>query len=63
VEKSFTLAEGKSERLLLWAEMFNAWNHTQFEPPDANAGDGAKFGRISATLPPRLIRVSIKLLW
>jgi hypothetical protein len=51
VEKSFTLAEGKSERLLLRAEMFNAWNHTQFEPPDANAGDGAKFGRISATLP------------
>jgi len=63
VEKSFTFAERHSEKLLLRAEIFNAWNHTQFEQPDANAGDGATFGRISATRPPRLIQVSIKLLW
>jgi len=63
VEKSFTFAERKSERLLLRAEMFNTWNHPQFEQPDANAGDGANFGRISATRPPRLIQVSMKLLW
>ena len=63
VEKWFPFAERKSEKLLLRAELFNAWNHTQFEQPDANAGDGANFGRISATRPPRLIQISIKLLW
>jgi hypothetical protein len=63
VEKSFTLNEGKADRLQLRAEMFNAWNHAQFEQPDANAGDGANFGRISAAGPPRLIQISIKLPW
>ena len=63
VEKLFTFSERKSERLLLRTEIFNAWNHTQFEQPDANAGDGPNFGRISATRPPRLMQVSIKLLW
>jgi ankyrin repeat protein len=41
----------------------NAWNHTQFEEPDGNAGAGVNFGRISATGPPRLIQVALKLLW
>jgi hypothetical protein len=63
VEKSIPLTAQESVRLLLRAEMFNAWNHTQFLHPDANAGDGANFGRISATRPPRLIQVSVKLLW
>jgi hypothetical protein len=49
--------------VLLRAEMFNAWNHVQFEQPDMNAGDGANFGRISATRPPRLIQVAVKILW
>ena len=49
---------------LQWrAEMFNAWNHTQFQQPNGNAGDGANFGRISATLPPRLIQLAMKLCW
>jgi hypothetical protein len=56
-------AERHSERLLLRAEVFNAWNHTQFEQPDANAGDGETLNRISVTRPLRLIQVSIKLLW
>jgi hypothetical protein len=63
VEKSFTFADSKFPTLQLRAEMFNAWNHTQFQQPDAMAGDGANFGRISAALPPRLIQVSLKLLW
>jgi hypothetical protein len=61
--KSLHFAEGKSDQLILRAELFNAWNHTQFEPPDSNAGDGANFGRISATRPPRLMQGSIKFLW
>jgi hypothetical protein len=63
VEKLFALADRGSEKLMLRTEMFNAWNHTQFAQPDANAGDTANFGRISAARPPRLIQVSIKLLW
>jgi hypothetical protein len=62
VEKDFPLAR-ESSRLQFRAEMFNAWNHTQFEPPNGNAGAGANFGRISATRPPRLIQVAVKLLW
>jgi hypothetical protein len=45
------------------AEAFNAWNHAQFQQPDANAGDGAKFGRISAAGTPRLIQFGLKVLW
>jgi hypothetical protein len=45
------------------AELFNVWNHAQFQQPDANAGDGANFGRISAARPPRLIQMGLKLLW
>jgi hypothetical protein len=44
-------------------ELFNAWNHAQFQQPDGNAGDSSNFGRISAARSPRLIQVAIKLLW
>jgi hypothetical protein len=45
------------------AELFNAWNHAQFQQPDGNAGDGANFGRISAVRPPRLVQFAAKLVW
>lgn len=51
----------ESSRLSLRFEMFNAWNHTQFDQPDGNAGDGSNFGRISATRQPRLLQIGIKL--
>jgi hypothetical protein len=63
VEKSIPLLGQESARLQLRGEMFNAWNHTQFQQPNGDAGAGATFGRISATRPPRLIQVAIKLLW
>jgi hypothetical protein len=47
----------------LRVEMFNAWNHAQFEPPDGNAGDTMTFGRISAARTPRLVQVALKLIW
>jgi hypothetical protein len=62
VEKSFSLLSGRSW-LRVRAEMFNAWNHTQFQQPNGDAGAGANFGRISATRPPRLIQLALKLLW
>jgi hypothetical protein len=59
--KSIALKE--VAKLQLRAEMFNVWNHAQFQGPDSNAGDGANFGRISAARPPRLIQLAMKVLW
>ncbi|HYI92671.1 MAG TPA: hypothetical protein VEX68_03945, partial [Bryobacteraceae bacterium] len=62
VEKSFPL-QNETTRLQFRAEMFNAWNHAQFLQPNGDSGAGANFGRISATRPPRLVQLAIKLLW
>jgi hypothetical protein len=50
-------------RLQFRGELFNAWNHAQFQQPDGNAGDGANFGRVSAARAPRLIQFAAKLVW
>ena len=60
-EKSFAVGEGA--RIQVRAEMFNAWNHTQFLPPNGDAGAGPNFGRISGTRSPRLIQLALKVLW
>ena len=60
--KSFPLWR-ETNRLQFRAEMFNAWNHAQFQPPEGNAGAGANFGRISASRAPRLIQLAMKLYW
>jgi hypothetical protein len=62
IQKFFPL-RGEAVRLQFRAEMFNAWNHAQFEQPNGNAGAGANFGRISATRPPRLIQLAVKVVW
>ena len=62
VEKFFHLWN-ETTRLQFRAEMFNTWNHAQFLQPNGDSGAGANFGRISATRPPRLIQLAVKLLW
>ena len=62
LQKTFAIGR-EIPRLQLRAEMFNAWNHAQFDQPNGNAGAGASFGRISAALPPRLVQIGLKLLW
>lgn len=62
VQKSFPLWSD-STRLQVRAEMFNAWNHANFLQPNGDSGAGPNFGRISATRPPRLIQLAVKLLW
>jgi hypothetical protein len=62
VEKSFVLAR-EATRLQFRAELFNAWNHAQFDPPNGNAGAGPNFGRISSSGPSRLIQVAAKVYW
>lgn len=61
-EKGF-VPPGDLMRLRLRGEFFNAWNHTQFGPPNGNSGAGANFGRISANRPPRLIQLALKVDW
>jgi hypothetical protein len=60
-QKVFDLSD--STKLRLRAELFNAWNHAQFDQPNGNAGAGVNFGRISSTNPPRVIQIAAKLLW
>jgi len=62
VQKSFVVPRGPV-RVQLRAEIFNAWNHTQFQPPNGNSGAGTNFGRISASRPPRLIQLALKFAW
>ena len=62
VQKFFRV-RGDAARLQFRAEMFNAWNHAQFQQPNGDAGAGANFGRISATRPPRLIQLALKVVW
>jgi hypothetical protein len=60
-QKYFTLRE--QTRLEFRAEMFNAFNHAQFGQPNANVANGANFGRISSAAAPRLVQMSMKLLF
>jgi len=61
-EKTFAISR-ETTKLQVRTEMFNAWNHAQFQQPNGNPGAGANFGRISATLPPRLVQIALKLQW
>jgi hypothetical protein len=63
LEKVVPLTSHDFRRVVFRMEMFNGWNHAQFQAPDANVGDGSNFGRISATRPPRLLQLGIKLLF
>lgn len=63
IQKEFSLPISEQSRLQFRGEFFNAFNHAQFGTPDANTGDGTRFGRISSAQAPRLIQVALKLLW
>lgn len=63
IQKDFRMPLTEQSRLQFRGEFFNAFNHAQFTNPDANTGDGAKFGRVSGTQSPRLIQAALKLIW
>jgi hypothetical protein len=48
-------------RLQFRAEIFNAFNHTQFFQPDGNITDGGDFGRVKRARDPRLVQFAMKL--
>lgn len=63
IHKQFRIPVTEQGRLELRGELFNAFNHAQFSNPNSSTGSGANFGRISSTLPPRLVQVAMKLTW
>ena len=62
IEKSFALPR-EAAQIQFGTELFNAWNHAQFELPNGNAGAGANFGRISAARAPRHFQFALKALF
>jgi len=49
-------------RVQFRAEMFNAFNHTNFYAPNQFLGDGA-FGKISGCFPARSLQFGLKIYW
>ena len=45
------------------AEAFNTFNHAQFGQPDGNVNDNSSFGLITTANAPRIMQVSLKLLF
>lgn len=58
VQKWFNLAE--KFRLQFTAQMFNAFNHTNFQSPDIGLGD-TTFGQVTSTQGARQVQLSLKL--
>jgi hypothetical protein len=50
----------ENTRVEFRAEIFNAFNHTQFANPDGNSTDGSDFGRIKRARDPRLVQFAVK---
>ncbi len=55
------IATSESTHLEFRAELFNAFNHTQFLNPDGNTTDGSTFGQITQARDPRLVQFALKL--
>lgn len=58
IQKWFNLTE--KFRLQFTAQMFNAFNHTNFQSPDIGIGDAA-FGQVTNTQGARQVQLSLKL--
>ena len=59
---SRSLALGQTRSLLLRAEAFNAFNHTQFNGPSAVDGNigSTTFGSVIAAAPPRILQLAAR---
>ena len=60
IQKNFGITE--DVRVQFRGEMFNAFNHTQFENPNGNASTG-NFGLIGSAREPRLVQLGLKILF
>lgn len=59
VQVSKDTAVTESTRIELRVEMFNVWNHTQFNNPTGNFNSGL-FGRVTQARDPRILQVAGK---
>ncbi|HMK24017.1 MAG TPA: carboxypeptidase regulatory-like domain-containing protein [Terriglobales bacterium] len=60
VHKVLPIGASDNKRFEFRAEIFNIFNHTQFNNPDGNTTDGSDFGRIKRAREPRLIQLAVK---
>lgn len=51
---------GEKKRFEFRAELFNVFNHPQFNNPDGNITDGSDFGRVLRAKEPREIQLALK---
>lgn len=58
LHKTTRITEDK--RVEFRAEVFNAWNHTQFLNPDGTLGPGRDFARVRRARDPRLVQLALK---
>ncbi|MBI3474683.1 MAG: TonB-dependent receptor [Acidobacteria bacterium] len=58
LHKIFSLSE--TRRFEFRTEIFNMFNHTQFNNPDGNITDGTDFGRIKRSREPRQVQFALK---
>jgi hypothetical protein len=58
IQKIIPVTEGT--HLEFRAELFNAFNHTQFLNPDGNTTDGSTFGEVTQARDPRLVQFALK---
>jgi hypothetical protein len=62
IEKFFPIPLREQMRLQFRAELFNTWNHAQFNAPNS-ATNTTNFGLISSARAPRLVQFGMKLLF
>ncbi len=60
--KTFTVSESRGITLRTRADFINAFNHTNFEAPDAKISDSG-FGTVSAAYPARNIQLGMRLIF
>ena len=60
IQKFFRITE--QAKLQFRAEMFNAFNHTQFGNPSSNVASSS-FGLVGGARAPRLVQFGLKLLF
>jgi hypothetical protein len=63
IQKSFPIPVREGMHLEFRGEMFNAFNHTQFNAPASSVAAPATFGLVSSARPPRLVQFALRLLF
>ena len=63
IQKLFPIPVREGMHLEFRGEMFNAFNHTQFNAPASSVAAPATFGLVNSARPPRLVQFALRLLF